>query len=186
LEELIRDFDLSKVGKAGAKFDPDKARWYNHQFVQATPDEVISSQFIDILREKDVNVEVPLVNSIVKLVKERVNFVSEIWDQAYFFFEAPSSYDEKMVKKRWKENSPSLMASLMTLLDDCEPFTAESIEEKVKLAIEENEWGMGAVMSGWRILLVGTSMGPGMFDIAEVLGKEEVLDRMQKGITSLK
>jgi len=185
LEELIKDFDLSKVGKAGAKFDPDKARWYNHQFLQTRSDEDISSQFIDILKEREVSADISLVNPVVKLVKERVNFVSELWDQSFFFFKAPSSYDEKMVKKAWKEDSSSLMESLMKILEDCEPFTAENIEEKVKAAIEKNGWKMGVIMSGWRLLLVGTSMGPGMFDIAEVLGKKEVLDRIQKGISSL-
>lgn len=186
LDELIRDFDLSRVGKAGAKFDPDKARWYNHQFLQNKPGEEIASRFMDVLEEKGIHADLSIVSAVTKLVRERVNFISEIWDQSYFFFEAPSSYDEKVVKKRWKENSPELMTSLMSVLESCDPFTAGNIEEKVKAAIEANEWGMGLVMNGWRLLLVGTSMGPGMFDIAGVLGKDEVLKRMQKGITSLK
>ena len=185
LSELVTDFELSKVGKAGAKFDPDKARWYNHQFLQAASDDELSSGFMSILEEKQVSADTLKINSIVKLVKERVNFVSELWDQSYFFFEAPATYDEKVVKKRWKDESPALMNSLMTILEGCEPFTAGKIEETVKAAIEANEWGMGVVMNGWRLLLVGASKGPGMFQIAEVLGKEEVLDRMLRGINTL-
>jgi glutamyl-tRNA synthetase len=186
LQELIRDFDLSKVGKAGSQFDSVKAIKRNGEYLQATSDEEIITQFMAVLQQKQIRADNQKVKSVIKLVKQRVNFVSEIWDQSFFFFEAPSSYDEKMVKKRWKEDSPILMDSLMTILQSCEPFTAETIDALVKTSIEENEWNMGTIMSSWRLLLVGTSIGPGVSDIAGTLGKDEVLDRMKKGITSLK
>ncbi len=185
LEELISDFDLSKVGKAGAKFDPDKARWFNHQFLQLKNDEDLIADFNLLLEQKGFSADFQKNKSIINLVKQRVNFVSEIWDQSFFFYEAPMTYDEKVVKKRWKEDSSSLMESLMDILSACEPFNAETIETKVKSEIESREWGMGAIMNAWRLLLVGTSMGPGLFDIAEILGKEEVLHRMKRGIEVL-
>lgn len=185
LEELISDFDLSKVGKAGAKFDPDKARWFNHQFLQLKSDDDLAVDFNSILEQKGFSADLQKNLSIIRLVKQRVNFVSEIWDQSFFFYEAPGSYDEKVVKKRWKEDSSSLMESLMDILRECEPFNAETIELKVKSEIESRSWGMGAIMNSWRLLLVGTSTGPGLFDIAEILGKEEVLQRMKRGIKVL-
>lgn len=185
LQELITDFDLSKVGKAGAKFDPDKARWYNHQFLQNKSDEDLTALFKNILTEKDIQADESKLSAVVKLIKERVNFASEMWSQAFFFFEAPTEYDEQVVKKRWKENSPALMTELIEILQGIDNFDAASIESMVKAEIESREWGMGIVMNGWRLLLVGTSMGPGMFDIAEILGKGEVIDRMKNGIKRL-
>ncbi|MFC2129345.1 glutamate--tRNA ligase [Bacteroidota bacterium] len=186
LQELITDFDLSKVGKAGAKFDPDKARWYNHQYLQKESDIALSAQFKTILNEKNVSADDAKIKVVVKLIKERVNFVAEMWDQSYFFFEAPVAFDEQVVKKRWKENSPELMTELIEVLKSIDIFNAANIESKVKAEIEAREWGMGVVMNGWRLLLVGTSMGPGMFDLAEILGKEEVIKRMNYGILNLK
>ncbi len=185
LEELISDFDLLKVGRAGAKFDPDKARWFNHQYLQLKNDEELAADFNSVLEQKGFSADLKKSTSIIALVKQRVNFVSEIWDQTFFFFEAPTSYDEKVVKKKWKEDSSSLMTSLMDILSECKPFNAEALELKVKSEIESREWGMGAIMNVWRLLLVGTLMGPGLFDIAEILGKEEVLNRMKKGIEFL-
>lgn len=185
LQELIRDFDFAKVGKAGAKFDPDKARWYNHQFLQGKSDEELSRLFEDILEEKNVQADKKMITAVVKLVKERVNFVSEMWDQSWFFFNAPQDYDEKVVKKRWKENTALIMTGLIDILQGIQDFNADSIETEVKAQIEAREWGMGAVMNAWRLLLVGTSMGPGLFDMAEILGKDEVIERMDRGINQL-
>jgi len=185
LEELISDFDLSKVGKAGAKFDPDKARWFNHQYIQMKSDEELADLFTPILEQKGFSADLQKSIAIIGLVKQRVNFVSEIWDQSFFFFEAPTTYDEKVVKKKWKEDSSSLMESLMDILSECDSFNAEALELKVKGEIETREWSMGAIMTAWRLLLVGASMGPGLFEIAEILGKEEVMDRMKRGIKFL-
>lgn len=185
LEELIRDFDLEKVGKAGAKFDPDKARWFNHQYLQMAPLEDLAASFEKILSVKGAEASPEMVREVVAIVRERADFVSDLWEQSSFFFFPPESYDEKVVKKRWKEQTPELMRALSEILQGIKSFTAENIEHEVKTAIEANEWGMGAVMNAWRLLLVGASQGPSLFHMAEILGKEEVLKRIETGINRL-
>ena len=185
LEELIRDFDLEKVGKAGAKFDPDKARWFNHQYLQQAPVETLAASFEKVLAEKGVQADSSKVRDVLELVRERADFVSDLWEQSSFFFIAPDSYDEKVVKKRWKEQTPELMRALSDLLQRIDPFIAEHIEREVKAEIEAREWGMGAVMNAWRLLLVGAAQGPSLFQMAEILGKEEVLKRIETGINRL-
>lgn len=185
LEELTRDFDLEKVGKAGAKFDPDKARWFNHHYLQQASLEGLAASFGSVLSEKGVQADPETVRSVLQLVRERANFVSELWEQSSFFFIAPGSYDEKVVSKRWKEETPDLMRALAEVLGRIEPFTAENIENEVKSEIQSREWGMGAVMNAWRLLLVGAAQGPSLFHLAEILGKQEVLDRIEAGIKQL-
>ncbi len=185
LDELMEDFDLDKVGKAGAKFDPEKARWFNHHYLQEKTDEDLLIMYRPILREHGIEASDELVRKTISLVKERVSFVSELWEQTDYIFLAPDSYDEQVVKKRWKEDSAETMQKLAGLLGDIEPFNAPLIEEVVKAAIETRGWGMGSVMNAWRLLLVGTSKGPSLFALAELLGKEETLKRIHKGIQLL-
>jgi glutamyl-tRNA synthetase len=185
LDELTRDFDLQKVGKAGAKFDPDKARWFNHQYLQQAPVGELAASFEQVLAGKGIHPSREMVREVVQLVRERADFVSDLWEQSSFFFRPPESYDEQVVKKRWKEQTPELMRALSDLLQRIDPFTAEDIEREVKAAIEAREWGMGAVMNAWRLLLVGAAQGPSLFHMAEILGKEEVLRRIETGINRL-
>lgn len=185
LEELSQSFDIEKVGKSGAKFDPDKAKWYNHQYIQSIDNEIIAKEFQLILKEKSIESDFSRILKVVEKVKERVNFVSEIWDHADFFFIPPSAYDEKVVKKSWKETTADILKSLINILEAETEFETSKLELVVKAAIEKNEWNMGAVMSPWRLALVGTSKGPHLFDIAEILGKEECINRMRKAIEVL-
>lgn len=185
LDEFVQNFDLKKVGKSGAKFDPDKAKWYNHHYMQERSNEIIAEEFQTILKNKGVNADDQLVLKIVEKVKERANFVSELWEHSDFFFVAPEEYDSKVSKKRWKENTPSIIEALIRILEAEPDFTSSNLETVVKAAIEENEWGMGAVMNAWRLALVGTSKGPHLFDIVEILGKEESIKRMNKAIEVL-
>ncbi|MCF8381324.1 MAG: glutamate--tRNA ligase [Bacteroidales bacterium] len=185
LEELVQSFEIEKVGKSGAKFDPDKAKWYNHHYMQVKDNESIANEFQLILKEKGIEADLKLVIKVVAKVKERVNFVSEIWDHADFFFQSPVEFDEKVVKKSWKESSSAILNSLIKLLESETVFESSELETSVKAAIEKNEWGMGAVMNAWRLALVGTSKGPHLFDIAEILGKEETINRMRKAIEVL-
>lgn len=182
LEEMVEAFELSDVGKAGAKFDPDKARWFNHRYMQIKDVSDIADEFSKILEKKNIDADRGKVEKVVELVRERADFVSDLWDDADFFFIPPEEYDKKTVKKRWKDNTARMMEELMDVLKECEPFDAENMEKKVKPWIEEKEYGMGAVMNAWRLCLVGASRGPGVFDIAEILGKEETLSRMKKAI----
>lgn len=185
LEELVDDFDLGKVGKSGAKFDPDKAKWYNHQYLQQQVVTEITERFKPILDREGVVVDQRILEQIIDLIRERVSFVSELWEQSEFFFRAPGSYDEKVVSKQWKENTPALMKALAGILESTEPFDSETIDKNIRAEIEANGWGMGQVMNAWRLLLVGTSKGPSLSILAEILGKKEVLKRIDSGLKIL-
>jgi glutamyl-tRNA synthetase len=123
--------------------------------------------------------------TLIPIIKPRINFLHEVWDQSWFFFNAPSSYDPAVIKKRWKEQTPEQMSIVAERLEACKPFTPESIDSAVKEVISEHEWGMGAIMNAWRLLLVGEAKGPGLFDLAAFLGKDEVISRMKTGIDAI-
>ncbi|HPF92562.1 MAG TPA: glutamate--tRNA ligase [Tenuifilaceae bacterium] len=185
MEELIDLFTLERVNKSGARFDPEKAKWFNHQYLINKTDAELAMQFVRMLEEKNINFDLVKVEKIVGLVKERVNFVYEIWDQASFFFEAPSAYDETTVKKFWKDDSAAIMNELAQVINSVNPYTSQEIEPAIKSYINEKGHGMGKVMNGIRLCLVGESKGPGVADICELLGKEETLRRIEKAIEKL-
>lgn len=182
LDELVAEFQLEKVGKSGSKFDPEKARWFNHQHLQRIPDEELLPSFKKELEKQGVNCASAQLLTLVPIIKPRIHFIHEVWEQSWFFFRAPTTYDPGVIKKRWKEDTPDQMQLLAKALGKCEPFTAESVETVVKGLIHEHQWGMGAIMNAWRLLLVGAAMGPGLFDLAAFLGKDEVIERMTTGI----
>jgi glutamyl-tRNA synthetase len=185
LVDLAREFSLDRVGKSGARFDPDKARWFNQQYLRDTSDDDLSAILIPLLQEKGVIVRPDRVKKIVSLVKERLVFPSDFWDQASFFFVAPVSYDVPMQKKVWKEDTPFLMASLKELLIGLYDFTSPVIEESVKQFAEKNNQGFGKVAAPLRLLLVGSGMGPHLFDIMELLGQRETIQRIDTGLAAL-
>lgn len=180
MAELVSGFSIDRVSKSGARFDPEKARWFNHQYLQSEPDDKLAKQFSTILKEKGIPVESARITSLVKMVKERVDFVKDFWDQTDFFFITPATYDEKVVKKRWNDDISVVMDKLSTLLESVEDFSSENTERVVKEWIAQNELNMGAVMTAFRLLIVGASRGPHLFDIIAWIGKEETLYRLQK------
>ena len=187
LEELVEKFDLNRVHKAGAKFDPEKNKWFNHQYLQKQSDESLAESFAPIIINKVGDssfVGMTKLVKIVSLIKERANFVSEFWEMSSFFFEAPTSYDEK-ASKNWKEDTGDLMKQLIAVLSAIEDFTSVNIETIVKDWMSQNEIGMGKVMQPFRLSLVGALKGPHLFDIVELIGKEETIKRLEKAITSL-
>jgi glutamyl-tRNA synthetase len=186
MDELITNFDLDKVGKAGSKFDPDKAKWYNHQYLVKKSDKELAEMFQPILEEKGFSPSREFTLKICSLVKERINFIQDLWDQSWFFFEAPQEYNAKMVKKKWKEHTPQLLIELKERLMDLEHFTAENIKEEVKALTEAKEVGMGQVMFPFRLTLVGAGMGPDVAKIAVMIGKEETLRRIEKAVSVIK
>jgi glutamyl-tRNA synthetase len=186
LEELIQQFSLEKVHKGGARFDPDKAKWFNQQFIQNMSAERAADLFMPTLEAKGVNADKALVTKVCDLVKERAQFINELWDQSYFFFQAPTEYDAKTVKKRWKGEVPNHMRAIKDLLVAQDDFTSQNLEAKVKAWIEENEVGMGAVMNAFRLCIVGAGKGPHLFDIIELIGKEDAIQRMEAGIQNIK
>ena len=185
LEELENAFDLSRVHKAGAKFDPEKNKWFNHQYLIKKDDADLAKAFAPILAEKGIDsYGMTNLEKIVSLIKERANFVSEFWELSDYFFVAPTSYDEK-ASKNWKEETPTLMQELISVLSEITDFTSLNIETIVKDWMTKNEIGMGKVMQPFRLSLVGALKGPHLFDIVELIGKEETIKRIEKAITRL-
>jgi len=184
LDELAEKFDLNRVHKAGAKFDPEKNKWFNHQYLQKQSDEELAKAFAPILYEKGIDVDYTTLVKIVSSIKERANFVSEFWELSDYFFVAPTSYDEKAAKN-WKEETPNLMQQVSEVLNSIDDFTSVNIETILKNWMTENEIGMGKVMQPLRLSLVGALKGPHLFDIIEMIGKEETSKRIEKAIASL-
>ncbi|HNP32048.1 MAG TPA: glutamate--tRNA ligase [Flavobacterium sp.] len=183
LAELVEKFDLNRVHKAGAKFDPEKNKWFNHQYLQKQSDESLAELFKKDLLNRNISTALDLTR-VVSLIKERAYFVSEFWEMSNFFFEAPTSYDEKAAKN-WNENTPRLMQELISVLENISDFTSANIERVVKDWMTQNEIGMGKVMQPFRLSLVGALKGPHLFDIVELIGKEETINRLHKAIATL-
>ncbi|WP_396182159.1 glutamate--tRNA ligase [Flavobacterium sp.] len=184
LNELVEKFDLNRVHKAGAKFDPEKNKWFNHQYLQKQSDEELAKIFSSILNEKGISIENNKLIKIVSLIKERANFVSDFWELADYFFVAPLSYDEK-ASKNWKEETPHLMQNVTVFLKSIEDFNSANIETILKDWMTGNKIGMGKVMQPLRLSLVGALKGPHLFDIIEMIGKEETVKRIEKAIIIL-
>ena len=191
MDELIKDFSLDRVSKSGAKFDYEKGKWFNHQYLQLRSNEELAEMFKPVLEEHLRHIDIPIhrdieeVAKIIGLVKDRVNFVPELWEQVNFFFVAPTEYDEKSLKKRWKEDSPKHMTELLDILEAQEDWSAEALDALVMPWIESKEYGVGIVMNAFRICLVGAARGPHIWAITDVLGKEETLKRVQTALTKL-
>jgi glutamyl-tRNA synthetase len=186
MRELINQFSLERVSKSGAKFDYEKGKWFNHKYLQLKPITEISDLFNCELAEKNISIERLKLEKIVSLVRERANFVNELWEQSSFFFVAPETYDEKTVQKRWKEETPIQMRELATILREINDFSAEKTEEIVKSWIETKGYNLGAIMNAFRLAIVGAPKGPHMFDIVEIIGKEETVKRLGKAVEVIK
>ena len=182
LDELTEEFSLERVSKSGAKFDPAKATWFNHQYLVKMDNESLAEMLLPITVEKGVLVESDQLAKAIGLVKERANFVKDLWSQLDFFFKRPETYDPKAVKKRWKAASFDQMTELKSLLEGISDFSSENTETVVKSWIEEKEYGMGMVMNAFRLLVVGALKGPHLFDIIELIGQEETLERINQGL----
>lgn len=185
MDELIEAFSLERVGKSGSKFDQEKAKWFNHQYLIKQDDEFLAEKLMPIAIKNGVLVEKEQLTEAISLVKERASFVSELWDQLDFFFKRPQEYDEKAVKKRWKAASFDIMLQLKEILENISDFTSQNTETVVKQWIEEKQYGMGAVMNAFRLLVVGALKGPHLFDIIELIGQEETLERIDQGLHEL-
>ena len=186
LDELVDAFDISRCSKAGAKFDYQKGIWFNHEYILRKSDEEIARLFAPVVANNGVDESMERITTVVSMMKDRVSFVNELWPLCSFFFIAPTEYDEKTVKKRWKENSAAVMKELANVLEGIEDFSVEGQEPVVKTWVEENEYKLGDVMNAFRLALVGEGKGPGMFDISAFLGKEETLKRLRRAIEVLK
>jgi glutamyl-tRNA synthetase len=185
MEELIDAFSIDRVGKSGSRFDPEKAKWFNHQFLQKKSNKELALEFREFLRSHGFHDDIIRLETLIALVKERVSFVKDIWDQTDFFFKAPESYDPEAVKKRWKDETPQQLSELKTLLSGMHDFSAQATELAIMGWIQNKGYNTGAVMNAFRLVIVGALRGPHMFDIISWIGREETLKRIEKGISTL-
>lgn len=189
MNELIRKFSFAHCSRSGARFAFDKGKWFNHTYLQAKPDAELAELFKPVLRRHGVDPEAfgdEYIARAVALVKGRVNFTEELWDQANYFFAAPSEYSAKDVRKRWSAETPELMRTLAGMLEGAEDFAGAALEPMVMDWIKENGLHMGNVMNAFRLCLVGECRGPHIFEITDLIGRAETLKRLRAGIERIK
>lgn len=186
MQELCDLFTLERVKKSGAKFDPEKTKWFNHKYLIAKPDAELAEMLDRILAEHRLSYDRQKLEKICGLMKERANFVSDLFNDSLFFFVAPEGYNEKDSKKYWKEESTALMQELLEILKGIEDFSFANTDKIVSGWIDEKEIGFGKVMNPFRVAIVGAAKGPHMYDIIEILGKEETVRRLEKAIQTLR
>lgn len=185
LEELTKLFALERVIKSGARFNPDKAKWFNQEYLRRRTDKHLAQEFRPLLREhgiRDEQFSDCYVETVVSLIKERAHFVNEFWDLSSFFFEAPSEYDSAAKKKHWKEEMIPAVKEVAALVIASDDFSAEHLEHLIHNHIEQNALPMGKIMNMLRISLVGASKGPGVANIIALIGKEEFERRINKAL----
>ena len=186
LAELVEAFDINKCSKAGARFDFQKGIWFNHEYLLHKSAEEIASLFAPIVVGYGVDEPMSRITKVVEMMKDRVNFVRELWPLCSFFFIPPTEYDEKTVRKRWKADSAQVMSELCDVLNGIDDFSVEGQEPVVMAWVEEKGYKLGDVMNAFRLALVGIGKGPGMFDISAFLGREETVSRLRRAIAVLK
>ena len=186
MQELIDSFSLDRVSKAGARFQPDKAKWFNAQYMHHKSDEELAALFQPILKANGVETSDELAGKAAGIMKERASFITDLWDLTSYFFVAPTQYDEKQAKKYWKGENPARLAELREVLAAIDDFSLENTEKVVGEWIAQKEYGMGQIMNTLRLALVGAGKGPGMYDVTAFLGKEECLKRIDYVLANLK
>ena len=185
MQELIDAFSLDRVSKAGARFQPDKAKWFNAQYMHSLSNEQLAPFAQPILKAHGVEVSDELAGKAAGIMKERMTLTTDIWDLTSFFFVAPTEYEEKLTKKQWKGDNPAMLAKLRGVLEGIEDFSKENTEAVVRAWIEAEGYALGQVMNTLRLALVGAGKGPGMFDVTEFIGKVECLKRIDNLIANV-
>ena len=186
MDDMVRLFDLSRCSKAGARFDYKKMIWFNHEYILNMDDSAVAEAFMPILKEHGVETTPERATKVVSLMKGRVNFIEELWEQASYFFLAPEAYDEKSLKKWWKEEAPMYVSELCDFIEKNPVFNGAELEPMVMEWIASKEWGVGKVMNAFRVTLVGAAVGPHIFELTDFLGKEETLRRARRALEVLK
>ncbi|MCE4566722.1 glutamate--tRNA ligase [Maribellus sp. CM-23] len=185
IEELSGLFSLDRVVKSGSRFDPEKAKWFNKHYFQQKEAQELAQLFKPVLEKKGVAASDEKILAVVSEVKERCEFVTDIWEQSSYFFLAPESYDEKTISKRWKEDTPEKLLAIADVFASVSEWKADVIKEAFSAFMNEKEWGFGVVMNPLRLCLVGGNMGPDLFVICELLGQEESIDRIKTAIEKI-
>lgn len=186
MNELIHSFSLDRVGKAGAKFDFDKTKWFNQQYLRAKNKEDLADELQIILKENNIKMDNEFVASVCNQLKERATFVKDMWLEGGYYFAAPTTYDEKTIRKKWKEETPRLLSELKIRLENISDFSSVNIEIEFKKYLDDNDLGMGRLLPAFRLALTGLGMGPSLFDIASLLGKNETIKRMEIALKIIK
>ena len=185
MEELCNIFSLERVGKSGAKFDFDKTRWFNQQYLRAKSKEDLAKDLQEILKQNGVDANNDYVGTVCEQLKERATFVKDMWEEGKYYFVAPTSYDEKTIRKKWKEDTFNLLSEFKNRVEAISDFSSENIENKFKSYLEEKQLRMGELLPVFRVSLTGLGMGPSLFDIAALLGKEETIKRMETALEKI-
>ena len=185
MEELCNIFSLERVGKSGAKFDFDKTRWFNQQYLRVKSKEDLAKDLQEILKQNGVDANEDYVGEVCEQLKERATFVKDMWEEGKYYFVAPKSYDEKTIRKKWKEDTSNLLSEFKNRIEAISEFSSKNIEIEFKSYLEEKELGMGKLLPAFRVSLTGLGMGPSLFDIAALLGKEETIKRMETALKKI-
>lgn len=185
MEELIEAFSLDRVSKSGARFQPDKAKWFNAQYMHTKSEAELAELFQPILKANGVDTSDELAGRAAWIMRERATFMNEMWDLTSYFFVAPTEYDAKQSKKYWKGENPRILAEVRDLLASIEDFSLENTEAIVHAWIVEKGYGMGQVMNTLRLALVGAGKGPGMYDVTSFIGREECVSRINAALERL-
>ena len=183
MEELVQAFSLDRVQKSGSRFDPEKARWFNHQYLQKRTNTDLAMEYREMLRARGYHFDINQLEDLISLVKERVSFVSEIWDETDFFFKAPGTYDTNVIRKIWNDKSPGILEGLKEIIGGMDDFSKENTEHIIKGWISEKGLNTGTLMNLLRLVTVGAPRGPHLFDIICWLGKEETISRIDRGLS---
>ena len=186
MQELIDNFSLERVSKSGARFQPDKAKWFNAQYMHRKTDAELAEVYQPILREHGIEVSDEVAGKAAGIMKERAQLTTDLWDLTSYFFIAPTQYEEKQTRKYWKGDNPAILRELRGVLEGIDDFSKENTERIVHAWIEEKGYGMGQVMNTLRLALVGAGKGPGMYDVTEFIGREETLRRIDYLLDNLK
>ena len=185
LEDLIQQFSLERVQKSGAKFDPEKARWYNQQYIRRKNTSELVQMFLPVLKSQGIEVDIDYLHKVINLLKDRVSFIEEFWTKGFYFFEEPGSYDSKGLKKAWKSYTPQIIKELKEKILEIDDFSASQIEQTLKEWIEKKGLSFSKVFAPLRLLIQGSTTGPNLFEMLELIGKDEVVKRLQKGLERL-
>jgi glutamyl-tRNA synthetase len=180
MAELIQEFSLERIIKSGSKFDPEKAKWFNHQYIIQKNESDLTQWFAGDLRRRGLDFPAHYVSRVVSLVKERVYVLTDFWKEAWFFFQRPEQYDETIAKKVWKAETTAVINDIRYTLEGLEEFNHNDIEASIRAYIEEKGMGFGQVMNPLRLALVGSNQGPGLATVMEILGREEVMLRINR------
>tara|TARA_B100000902_G_scaffold12252_1_gene14936 strand:+ start:73382 stop:74905 length:1524 start_codon:yes stop_codon:yes gene_type:complete len=186
MNELIESFSLERVGKSGAKFDFDKTKWFNQQYLRLKSKNELAVELQTILRENKIEANNDFVASVCEQLKERAVFINDMWNEGKYYFIPPTSYDEKTIRKKWKEDTPALLLDFKNRIEKISNFSSEKIENEFKSYLDEKKVGMGRLLPAFRLSLTGLSFGPSLFDIASLLGKEECIKRIETALNTIK